>query len=222
MSSIKVLIADDHAAVRKGYISVLNEETKITVTGEAPNGKELLKMVECGKPDVVLMDLEMPLMDGDQTLAILNVKHPNIKVIIITEHHNEKLMFHYFKKGANAYLPKDNDITFLSDAIFRVMSEGFYVCQNTSLAILRELRGGNNPTEQKTGLTIQEVKVIKLICDEKSNKEIADALNIVVRTVDFHRKNIYSKTSTCTSAGLVKYAILNGIIVLTPLQPPSV
>ena len=210
---INVMIAEDHELVRKGYISLLSENEDITVVGEVSNGKELIELIKVKEPDVVLLDLDMPIMDGKQTLEILNSRFSNIKTIIISMYYDDVFITEFLSRGARGFLPKNCNPETLIDAIYEVKENGYYFNKKISKALVIKLLKENFTNSiDKNALTEREIEVLKLICQEKANKEIADALNIAIRTVDFHRSNIYKKTQTQTSAGLALYAVKQGII----------
>jgi len=211
---IKVAVAEDHELVRKGYISLLSEDPTITITGEASNGKELLELLKRSEPDVVLLDLEMPVMNGQETLEIINKRFPNTRTIIISMHFEEMLISEYIIRGARGYLPKNCNIETLVDAIYTVQSDGYYFNKRISMAIVSRLlrEKSINPVLDELALTERETEILKQICEDRTNKQIADSLRITVRTVDFHRGNIYKKTKSSTVAGLVMYAVRNGLV----------
>lgn len=208
------MIAEDHELVRKGYISLLEENSDILVIGDAPNGKELLELIKVREPDIVLLDLDMPIMNGKQTLDILNLRFPDIKTVIISMHYDDIFITEFLARGAKGFLPKHCNPETLMDAIYEVKENGYYFNKKISQALVTKLLKENTsqPVFDKSALTEREIEILKLICREKSNKEIAETLNVALRTVDFHRSNIYQKTQTQTSAGLAIYAVKNGII----------
>jgi len=174
---------------------------------------ELLEKIKTNKPDVVLLDIEMPVMDGFKAHAELQKKYPEIKVIIISMHFEDAFVSHFFLNGANGYLPKDCKPEQLLDAIDAVMQEDYYLNESISKIILssmiQEKKG--NALLEKIELNDAQKEILKMICDEKSYKQIAAKLDISVHTVDYHRRTILSKTKQSSVIGLVKYAIRNGI-----------
>jgi two-component system response regulator NreC len=200
---IKVMIAEDHKLVREGVMSLLKEEKGISVIGDAENGKELLELIDEKEPDVVLLDLEMPVMDGIKTLAVLSKRFPKIKVIILSMYYSEEMVKDLLTKGASAYLPKACDHEILSEAIHSVLHDTYYF-ENTNTPF--------KPAPVNLSFTEKEIEIMKEICKGKTNKEIAVNLQISGNTVDFHRKNIYVKAEVNNAAMLTLYAVRNKII----------
>ena len=204
---IKIMIADDHALFRKGIISLIEEDQEMNVIGEASNGRELLTHMKVEEPNVVLLDLDMPVMDGNETLLLIRKEYPNVKVIIISIHFSYELTLDLMRKGASACLPKECDPEILWEAINTVGTEKYYYSTSTV----------EKSTEyphyfDKSTLSEREIEVIKLICEGKTNKEKANILKITTYTVDFHRKNIYRKTGQHNPASLTLFAVWLGLI----------
>lgn len=217
---IKVVLAEDHPVVRQGYAALLNEHPRIRIIAEAGNGKELLELVKKSDVDVVVTDLEMPIMNGDEAFLIIRQRFPHVKVIVLSMYYEKKLIVNFISKGARAYLGKGCDIDELEKAICAVHDTGHYFNEESSLAMCNELKGKFSYTAfTKLSLTEREVEILKLLCEDKSNKEIGIRLNIETRTVDFHRQNIYKKTNCKKPAGLALYAVKNGIIAATGQSP---
>jgi len=205
---LTIMIADDHPLIRKGIAALFQDYPHFELSGEASNGKELLDKMKSRQPEIVLLDLEMPIMNGDETFVVIKSKFPNTKVIIVSVHFDHALISHFIAKGVNAYLPKDADPGILIDTIHSVTQEECYVDL---------LPGG--PAQKKGSadcrkflLTKKEMEVLKLICQGMNNSEIADKLELSVNTVDYHRKNIYEKTQVNKAALLTLFAVRNGII----------
>jgi DNA-binding NarL/FixJ family response regulator len=213
---IKVIIADDHKLIRKGYASMIEKDRRISITGEAENGRELIEMLKADLCDIVLLDLEMPVMNGDEALSIILKRFPEVGVIVVSMHYSETLVANFLSRGAGAYLPKNTEPRSLLEAIVSVHSQGQYFSPEISKAMLMELKREKAFTGlfDKLALTRREIEILKLLCEGKTNKEIGERVYITPRTVDFHRRNIYSKTKLSTTAELVLYAATNGIINL--------
>lgn len=219
---IKVVLGEDHPVVRQGYVALLNEHPRIRVIAEAGNGKELVELVKKSDVDVVITDLEMPVMSGDEAFLIIRQRFPHIKVIVLSMYYEKSLIVNFISKGARAYLGKGCDIQELEKAICAVHDTGHYFNEESSLAMCNELKGKfSYMAFTKLSLTEREVEILKLLCEDKSNKEIGMRLNIETRTVDFHRQNIYKKTNCKKPAGLALYAVKNGIIAATGQSPRS-
>ncbi len=213
---IKLVIADDHELIRKGFTSLLEENSKIKVIGEASNGKELIELLKRIKPDIVLLDLEMPIMSGEEALKIITLRFPDVRVIMLSVHYSEALVTEFLKRGARAYLGKDANKDTLFNAIKDVKTKGQYFNQETSVAILKGLKK-EKPISYNLGrlaLTAREVEVLIILCQGKTNSETAEELHIAESTVDFHRRRIYKKTDSKTIRDLIFYALRNGLINL--------
>lgn len=213
-NSIKLAVVDDQHLFRQGLISLIGEFEELSLVVEAANGNDLLEQLKTKKPDVVLLDLEMPVMDGIETTANLQKKYPDVKVLILTMHNEEEIILHLIEKGAHGFLLKDNPIETIVDAIYAVMENGYYFNDHVSKVMVRGLMKNQKikPGFADAGLSEREIEVVKLICKEYTNKEIAEKLYISVRTVDGHREKILQKTKAKNAVGIVMYAIKNNLL----------
>jgi DNA-binding NarL/FixJ family response regulator len=211
---IKLAVADDQHLFRKGLISLIDEFDELNVVIEAENGKDLLEKLKNKKPDVILLDVEMPLMDGIETTENIRQKYPDIKILILTMHNEEGIILHLIEKGAHGFLLKDNPIETVVDAIYAVIENGFFFNDRVSKVMVKGLMKNNliKPSFNQVSLSKREIEVIRLICREHTNKEIADKLFISPRTVDGHREKILQKTKARNVAGIVMYAVENGLL----------
>lgn len=214
MKPIRLMLAEDHQLVRKAFALMLNEQPDLDMIGHAANGKELLELIKTEAPDIVLLDIDMPVMNGRQCLGLIRSRFPDVKVIMLSLHKDPAMMNEFMANGASAYLHKDADTDELLTSIRMVHSEGVYFNQELSKALLNGLRKEKkgNPFFNEQALSNREMAVLKELCDGKTNQEIADTLHISINTVGFHRNNIYSKTSSHNIAELMKYSIRNGLI----------
>lgn len=206
---IRILLVDDHAILRAGLRAILRDEADIEVVGEASDGKEAVAKAERLLPDVALMDISMPVMDGLEATRRIHQNHPEMKVLVLTIHDNEEYLFQVLEAGGSGYLMKKSAVTELISAIRTVhQGEAFLSPLATKMVIGRYLhtmgQGENN--QNYDGLTSREKEVLKLIADGHTNQEIADRLIISVKTVETHRAHILEKLSLRTRAELVKYA----------------
>ncbi len=208
------MLAEDHQLVRMAFALMLDEQPGLKIIGHAGNGKELLELMKVDTPDIVLLDIDMPIMSGRQCLGLIRSRYPYIKVIILSLHKDPALMNEFMANGASAYLHKDADMEELLDAIRSVHREGVYFNQELSKALLNGLRKEkkSNPFYDEPALSTKEMAILKELCDGRTNQEIADRLHISINTVGFHRNNIYSKTRSHNIAELMKYSIRNGLI----------
>jgi len=208
------MLADDHNLGRQTFSAYLeNNSEEIKVIGEAENGLKLLELIETKIPDIVILDLEMPVLDGYKTLKVLVEKYPTIKTIILSTHYNEFFISELMLMGACAYLPKNCFAEEVFETITKVYNEGFCFNNMVSRQVITTLineRKLQYLVSEKI-LSDREIAVLQEICNEKQGKEIAEALNISENTVAFHKRNIYVKTNCETLVGLVKYAIRCGI-----------
>lgn len=221
VKKINVAITEDHQLVRQGMVALLKEEEGLNVLFDVGNGKELLDKLESGLPDIVLLDIAMPVMDGKEALEIIRKRYPKLKVIIITSHYSNKHITEFITKGARGFLPKNCDIEKVVDAIFSVYDEGYYFDSKVSGAIVEKLARSEKTDLpiMDTGISSLERKIIRLICLEKTNNEISEALFLSKRTVEWHKTNVLIKTNSKSIIGLAKYAVENGIIDETDLLP---
>jgi DNA-binding NarL/FixJ family response regulator len=216
-NSIKIVVAEDQELMRKSFIALLKEDKSFEVVGEAAHGKDLLDVLKAITADVVLLDIEMPVMNGKEALEIINKRFPEVKVIMLSMHGGPHFISELMARGARAFLLKNCDPDTLFDAIKTVHGEGFYFDKEISEAMLKGLQREKliNPLLDELSLSDREIEILKEICEGKTNKQISASLNISVNTVDFHRGNIYKKTKSKNIIDLLKYSIKNGIVSLT-------
>ena len=209
-----IAVVDDQYLFRQGLISLLKEYDEFDVIMEASNGKEFLDKLRAKQPHIVLMDLEMPVMDGIETTIALKKEFPNVKIIILTMHNDEEFIVHLIEKGANGFLPKDTDIEVVVDAINSVLENGYYFDDRISKAMVKGLVRTKKvkPSFTDQHLTEKEMTVVKLICKEYTNKEIAEKLCLSPRTIDSYRENILLKTKAKNTAGIVMYAVKHNLL----------
>jgi two-component system response regulator NreC len=214
MDKVRILLADDHTILRDGIRSLLEDEPDMAVIGEAEDGRSAVKLACQLKPDVVLMDIAMPLLNGLE--ATRQIKHdcPQVKVLILTMHENEEYIRQVLASGAMGYILKDAAASELLDAI-RAVQRGEAVLSPaiTRLVIENYLRWGDLSKENPSnGLSPREREVLQLIAEGYSNKQIAEILCISIKTVQAHRMNLMSKLDLHDRADLIKYAIQRKII----------
>lgn len=212
--TIKVAIADDHALFRTGVKTSLSIRKDIQMVAEAENGMQLLNLLKHIKPDVVLLDIQMPIMDGLTTLPEIKKLYPDVKVIMLSMHNDHSMITRMMEIGANSYLTKDSDPETIYQAIRTCYSEDFFFNDLTNKALLNGLRNKRAPEPEpaEVNLSEKEITILKLMCEEKSTKEIADLVDLSPRTVEAIRDKLKSKTGAKSMAGLVLYAIKAGIV----------
>jgi DNA-binding NarL/FixJ family response regulator len=211
---IKVAIADDHALFRAGVRTSLMGRKDVELIAEADNGMQLLNLLKHIEPDVILLDIQMPIMDGIQTLPEIRKLYPHIKVIILSMHNDHSMISKLMEIGANSYLTKNSDSETIYQAIKTCYEQEFFFNELTNKALLSGLRTKRTEpgTPQEINLSDKEITILKLMCEEKTTKEIADIVEISPRTVEAIRDKLKTKTGAKSMAGLVMYALKSGII----------
>jgi two-component system response regulator NreC len=211
MSQIKVLLVDDHQIIIDGLKSLLKNNNEFLVAGEAGNGREALRILDLIEIDVVLMDIDMPVLNGIDTLKEINRRRSGQKVIILSMHNEAGMIKSLIDLGASGYLLKNCSQEELITAIQKVAAGQSYFSTDVTLALLKPANS-SNPEIRNELLTDRETEILKLIAAGYSNKEIGDKLFISHRTVDTHRTNLMKKLDVSNIAGLISYAIKNGIV----------
>lgn len=210
MQPIKIAIADDHSLFREGLVSILSTYQAFEVIIEAGSGEALLEAIADTPPEVVLLDLKMPGMDGIRVTEILKKQFPSIKIIILTMHHQEDFILHMLNLGVNAYLLKDSSSEELKEAIIATHQRDYYFDNRVSKVMLQGLKRKHLHKPKlgtNTRLTPREEEVLQLICNEYTTPEIAEKLYLSQRTIESHRKNLLEKLGAKNTAGLVIKAI---------------
>lgn len=212
-AKIKIGLVEDHIMVRQGLVSLLEDEPEIRVQFDVSNGSEALEALKKKKIDVLLLDIEMPIMDGKQTLKKVLERYTDISVIMFSAYNEIAVVSECIALGAKGFLPKHCDYSKLLDAITAVHEKGFYFDDVVSKALVSDILNRNNNTINhiQNPLSAREMEIIPLICEGFKNKDIAEKLFISIRTVEGHRKKIAEKTDTSNVVELVLYAIKNGI-----------
>jgi DNA-binding NarL/FixJ family response regulator len=218
---IKVLVADDHPVVRKGLQTLLARQGHLRIVGEAADGDEALRKARELSPDVVLMDISMPGMNGLAVTEVLRKEAPEMKVLILSVHSNKDYIFRVIQAGAHGYVSKEAPPEELLRAIESVSAGEPHFSEDIARAALNEFVSSGGKKEPFAQLTIREREVLVQIAEGKSNKEIADRLGIGVRTIETHRERIMRRLSIHSVAGLTKYAIANGLISLESGSAPA-
>jgi DNA-binding NarL/FixJ family response regulator len=211
---IKVAIADDHALFRAGVKTALLGKKDVELIAEADNGMQLLNLLKHVEPDVILLDIQMPIMDGIQTLPEIRKLYPQVRVIILSMHNDHSMISKLMEIGANSYLTKNSDSETIYQAIKTCYEQEFFFNELTNKALLSGLRTKRTEpgSPQDIHLSEKEVTILKLMCEEKTTKEIADIVEISPRTVEAIRDKLKTKTGAKSMAGLVMYALKSGII----------
>jgi two-component system response regulator DegU len=213
---IKIAIADDHAIFRRGIVSLLQNNDDFEVISQAANGQELIDNLRKEQPHVILMDLQMPVLDGIRATQQIKKELSHIKIIIISMHDEAQFVSHLMELGANGYLLKDADPDEVENAIYTVHNEDYYY--GAFLLKVMHNRMINKPVKKivpffsiQVELSEREIEVLQHICEGTTAPQIADKINLSPRTVEGHRNRIMEKTGTKNIAGLVAWAVRNGI-----------
>ena len=201
--SISVYLADDHTLFRKGFIRLLQSFKRIGEIQEAENGRELIDLVQKKLPDVVLLDIRMPVMDGIETCDYLHQEYPDLLIMMLTMEDDENYVELLLSKGARGYLLKSANTEEVEQAIYSLYDSRFY----SNALMAKSLRVQKKVEQSDELFTIREFEILRLTYLQKSMKEIASDLGISERTVQTHRRNMMLKIGVHNSTGLVKYAV---------------
>lgn len=219
---IRILLADDHDLIRRGIRGLLESESDFEVCGEAANGREAYVLATRLKPDVIVLDLGMPELNGLDALKLIHKEVPATEVLVFSMHDSEGLVREVFAAGARGYVLKSDAARYLVEAIRSLSQHKPFFTERISEAILSSLvaskvDGGKQPVIDDP-LTVREREILQLLAENKNNKEIAGRLGISVRTVETHRRSVMQKLNATSIVELVHYAIRNGIVEARPLD----
>lgn len=230
MKKTRIMIADDHGVVRSGLRALLKTSPDFAVVAEASDGEEAVMLAERHKPDVVIMDISMPRLNGIEATGIMKQNNPELKVIILTVHEDEEYVYQMLKAGASGYVVKSagkkeifaaigsamTGERFFSPSVSRLIIEGF---------IHRDKEQQSSPQDQtnrpKQQLTKREVEVLQYIAQGFTNRKIAETLFLSIRTINTHRTNLMQKLDIHDTARLVRYAIETGLVKFNPPGAPE-
>ncbi len=223
MSTIKYVITDDHKIFRHGLKYALSDDPQLEYIGEAENGQQLLTLLQTTQPDVILLDLKMPVMDGIETVKQLRPLYPDVRILMLTTYDDEHFILHLIELGANGYLIKNADPGEIKKAIHSVFNQGYYFNELMNNAMLKKITRINTPEnntpnipqpEKTTQIKLndRETEVLKWICSELTTAQIAEQMFLSPRTIEGIRTTLIEKLGVKNVAGLVLYAIKNGIV----------
>jgi len=219
---VRVLLADDHDLMRRGIRGLLESESDLEVCGEAANGREALALASSLKPDVLVLDLGMPELNGLDALKQIHKEVPATEVLVFSMHDSEGLVREVFAAGARGYVLKSDAARYLVDAIRSLSQHKPFFTERISEAILSSLVSAASQSAKQSidedPLTIREHEILQLLAENKNNRDIADTLGISVRTVETHRRSIMQKLNATSIVELVHYAVRNRIVDTRPLD----
>jgi two-component system, NarL family, nitrate/nitrite response regulator NarL len=217
---IKVFLVDDHPFVREGVRSCLVRNGQFEIVGEASTGQEAISKVKQFAPDVIIMDITMPGMNGLETTRCLHQSYPQARVLILTVHEKKEFVREAVQSGARGYIRKNTSPTELASAIERIHRGETFFMPEVAQAFFEDyvLRGGRMDEPSRRQLSARERQVLTLVVDGLANKEAADRLHLSVRTVEKHRQRIMKKLGIGKATELVKFAITRGLVDLTPAE----
>jgi DNA-binding NarL/FixJ family response regulator len=212
MSKIRVLIVDDHAILREGLRAMLNYYDDVEIVGEAQDGNEAIAQVEALLPDVVLMDIAMPGMNGLEATRLLRQKYPQTRILVLTQHEDRQYVVPLLQAGAAGFMTKRALGVELINAL-RVVARGeTYLQPSAATTLVEEIRHTNDGSNTVAeSITPRELEILRHIVAGETNTQIANALTISVKTVEWHRANLMSKLDAHSVADLVRYAIEHGL-----------
>jgi len=212
--TIRVLIADDQTLFRSGLARLLAEDPRITICGQAVDGDDAVAKSAALKPDVILMDLKMPGVDGVQATAKIVAAQPGVKVLILTTFDTDSFVLQALRAGASGYVLKDAEPAAIASSIMAVVSGERVMASAVANRVLDMLTGASTPKEFYDGLTGREIEILKLIATGKPNKQIAYSLKISEKTVRNHISHIYEKLEIYDRAQAVLYAVRKALVEL--------
>lgn len=214
-SKIKLIIADDHELIRDGLLLMLQKQDNFDVVGVAKNGIELLDLCQAKKPDIALVDIQMPKLDGIEATREMLKKDPEIGVVALSMYDDEFFIFQMLQAGAMGYVFKGSDKAEIIDAINHVYRGENYYCRTTTKDLIKKIFNQKlKPLvslDDKNIFNSKEIKIIEMICEELSSKEIAIKLDENIRTIEGIRRRIMQKLNVKSTIGVVLYAVQNGM-----------
>ena len=209
MNKIRVLVADDHPMFRTGVVHVLQNSGEFDIVGEAGNGKEAIDMVKQSRPDVVLMDIHLPILNGISSSKRIITHFPKVKILALSHSSDQDCVLNMIQAGANGYIVKEGTMDELKTAIKALANGSSYFSQNISSTLFTHLKNNDFKIDPRRNglekLTVRELEILKFVSEEFSNQEIAHQLFISPRTVETHKRNLIQKLKVKNAIGLVKY-----------------
>lgn len=208
----KIALVDDHTLLRNGLASVINSFGNYEVIFEAGNGIEFIEKLKIGEPEILLLDITMPEMDGFETAKWIKENRPEIKVLVLSMSDDDHAVIKMLQLGAKGYILKDSRPEILKHALREILEKDFYFNDLVSGKLVHLVRKGEDQDNRVESFSEKELTFLKWCCTEKSYKEIADAMQISTRAVETLRSNLFVKLETLSRVGLVMYAIKHKIV----------
>ena len=208
----KVIIVEDHAIFREGLKRIITELDDFELIGEAPNGAVFLEMIKKSNPDLVLMDIQMPVMDGIEATEKALIQNPSLKILVLSMFGEEEYVYSMVDKGIYGFILKTSDVSDFKKAILKVSEGQQYYSEEIMQILVKKVRGFD--TVDKIVLSEKETEVLRLLCKGHSNNEIADKLFISVRTVEGYRNKLLQKTNSANVLNLVIFALKNKLVII--------
>jgi two-component system response regulator DegU len=210
-NEVRVLVADDHTLFRKGMVMMLKTFPEVAEVSDVDNGQKAVDFLKEKEVDIVLLDIDMPVMDGKDAARKILHRFPDIRIIMVSMHDSLSTISELIEIGVHSYLLKSANPEEVQTAIKFIRNNDFYYNQIVANA-LKNVPSSNSFSEEKSGVTKREAEILRLICEELTMKEIGEKLFISEKTIHTHRKNLMKKTQAKNAVGLVKYAIQNNIV----------
>ena len=215
--AIRIVLCDDHQIIREGLRSLLEKQPDMTVVGEGINGLEAIRLARDKKPDVMVLDIAMPELNGIAATRRIFEDHQNIKILALSMHSDHHFVTEMLEAGASGYMLKDSAFAELASAIRTIMSGGLFISPRLAGNVLDAFVQRTKParkTRRKVELSQRESEILQMISEGKSSKEIAQSIHISIKTVETHRQHIMQKVGVHNVASLTKFAIREGITSL--------
>ena len=217
--SIKVCVTDDHLFVRDAMMKLIETFPRVSKVYAEADGELLINSIPTQKPNVVLLDVKMPVMDGVQAADILLKKYPDVKILILTMNDDKVVMLKLLEMGVHGYITKSSPVDVVEKAIYQVMDEGYFFADEVSRILVDKMRADHflkpkdiEETARLTDLTKREIEIIRLLCEEQSNESICKQLDITSKTLLTHKTNLFKKVGAKSLISLYQFALKAGIV----------
>ncbi len=213
--NIRILLVDDHKMLLHSLKEAIEQEADLSVVAWAENGREAVKLTQKYQPDIIIMDISMPELNGIEAVRQIVKEKPQQKILTLSMHADKHYIIGMLRAGVSGYVLKTNAFEELACAIRQVAEGNFYVSPEiTGVVVSTAISGGSLPCAEENELSSREVEILQLIAEGKNNNSMADMLNISKRTVEIHRQNLRKKLGIDTVAELTRYAVKRGIVSL--------